>query len=378
MKHPKRFAILIVLVLQSFLLAAQTQQPSILQSGSIFNDEQNALPTNTLGPFQLLTPLSNIILYTEPGSLNAVTFRWTTSAHATNYTWSYLNATFTGNPQINAPTIPLQAPDTALTITMGYLDHIMDSLGAVMPGDSVLLIWGAFAKMAISDPGGRWPDSLRTCWLVRSAQIQAFDLESPANQTRVLLGGTPSNPMQFSWQRAVSPAPRGVQYVLQLDTSPNFTNALFVGTADSLGLAPQLRFTVGQFDSLLAAAGVNLGDSIQLYWKVVAQLSRTSVTSTSTYSAWFVRTGLTSSTAPLAESQFSMYPNPAKDFVLINGRGAVMDEVRVFNLNGAEVLQLQPQSDLAKLQVHDLAAGTYLVRVQTKMGVRNLRLVVTR
>ncbi len=332
---------------------------------------------NTLGPFRLLAPINDTLFYTAPGSLSSVRFVWTTSENAIYYTWLYLSLSIPGNPIVEAPVVRVQAPDTTLTLTMGYFDHILDSLGAVLPGDSVQVVWGTIAKTSI-DWVGRWCDSGRTFWLVRSAQIQAFDLLSPGNQTRILLGGNPSNPMQFSWQRAVSPAPSNVQYVIELATSPNFTNSLYMGASDSLGLSPQLSFSVAQFDSLLAAAGVNLGDSIQLYWKVVAQVSRTSVSSTSTYSAWFVRTGLTSSTIRVSENQFSLYPNPAKELVRINGHGAVMEDVRVFHMNGAEVMQLQPQTDVAELQVHALPAGIYVVRVQSKLGVFNSRLVISR
>lgn len=361
LKRTKTIAILTMLVFKCSLLVAQIQTPM-----------------NTLGPFQLMDPVNQTVFYTEPGGLSTLNFKWSTSANAFSYTWFYMDVGFPGSPLIQAPAITIPAPDTALSITSGYLDHVMDTSGVVMPGDSVLLTWGVKSKLNASDPWGRTSDNALVFWLVRSAQIQAFDLLSPLNQSRVLLGGTASNPVHFSWQRAVSPAPRGVQYVVQIDTTPSFTNVWFVGASDSMGLIPQLSFTVGQFDSLLAAMGVNLGDSIQIHWKVVAQLSRTSVTSTSTYSAWFVRTGLTSSTAHVSQSQLSMYPNPAKELVVINCPGAIMEDVRVFNVSGAEVIQLQPQADVAELRVHALLAGTYMVRVQTNSGVRHSRLIVTR
>gem|GEM_PF-5070524 len=361
LKHTKTIAILTVLVFKCSLLGAQIQTPM-----------------NTLGPFQLMDPVNQTVFYTEPGGLTTLNFKWSTSANAFSYTWFYMDVGFPGSPLIQAPTITVQAPDTALSITSDYLDHVLDTSGVVMPGDSVQLVWGVRSRLDALDPFGRTSDNALVFWLVRSAQIQAFDLLSPLNQSRVLLGGSPSNPVHFSWQRAVSPAPRGVRYVVQIDTTPGFTNAWFVGAADSMGIRPQLSFTVGQFDSLLAAMGVILGDSLQIHWKVVAQLSRTSVTSTSTYSAWFVRTGLTSSTALMTESQMSIYPNPAKELVVINCQGAIMEDVRIFNMNGAEVLQLQPQTDVVKLHLHTLPAGTYTVRVQTNGGIRHSRLVVTR
>lgn len=378
MKGTKVIAVITALIFHCYAIDAQIQKPSVLQSSVDFGEVQNQRTTNTLGPFRLLSPMNDTLLYTEPGSLSSVRFRWTTSENAYRYLWSYMNLEFPGNPQISAPVIPVLAPDTALSITMGYFDHILDSLGAVLPGDSVKLVCGAFAQTAIFNPVGRWPDTLIVFWLVRSAQIQAFDLQSPANLTRVLVGGNPANPMQFNWQRAVSPAPRDVQYAIELATSPSFTNPMYVGASDSLGVSARASFSVGRFDSLLAAAGVNLGDSIQLYWKVDARLSRTSVTSTSTYSAWFVRTGLTSSTSRVSENQLSLYPNPAKELVRINGHGAVMEDVRVFHVNGAEVMQLQPNAEVADLVVHALPAGTYVVRVQSKFGVFHGRLVITR
>lgn len=377
-KHTNTLAALTIFMFHCCFIDAQMLQPSALKSNEAWHDAQTQLPMNTLGPFQLMVPVNLAVFYTEPGGLSTLNFKWTTSANAFSYTWFYMDVGFPGSPLIQAPAITIPAPDTVLSITSGYLDHVMDTSGVVMPGDSVLLTWGVKSKLNASDPWGRTSDNALVFWLVRSAQIQAFDLLTPMNQSRVLLGGTASNPVHFSWQRAASPAPRGVQYVVSIDTTPGFTNALFVGAADSMGLRPQLSFTIGQFDSLLAAMGVNLGDSIQLHWKVVAQLSRTSVTSTSTYSAWFVRTGLTTSTSHMTESHMSIYPNPANELVVINCQGAVMEDVRLFNINGAEVLHLKPQADVIELRVHTLPAGAYMLRVQTNGGMRHSRLVVTR
>ena len=74
----------------------------------------------------------------------------------------------------------------------------------------------------------------------------------------------------------------------------------------------------------------------------------------------------------IEEAQFSIYPNPAKDFLFING--ATIERATIYNILGKEVFKINNQN---KLDISPLSKGVYFINVSdgvkasTKKFIKN-------
>lgn len=85
----------------------------------------------------------------------------------------------------------------------------------------------------------------------------------------------------------------------------------------------------------------------------------------------------------MANANFSLYPNPAADFVMIKANGRVLSgkvKVRFFNALGQEVLTLQPEVKAGELKINTqkLPAGLYTYRLENNAQVAAGKLVITK
>lgn len=82
----------------------------------------------------------------------------------------------------------------------------------------------------------------------------------------------------------------------------------------------------------------------------------------------------TLSTIDVTERGFSFFPNPVKDVLNIDSF-EVVNDVTVINMLGQIVVQAQPNVAQAQINLSNLSAGTYLVRVSTDEGTRTVRVI---
>ena len=74
----------------------------------------------------------------------------------------------------------------------------------------------------------------------------------------------------------------------------------------------------------------------------------------------------------LAISEFSVYPNPANNFVVIKDEGLKIKDVQILDLTGKMVKQFRIQNSELKIQIGDLKSGVYFV----KLGKQTERLII--
>ena len=72
--------------------------------------------------------------------------------------------------------------------------------------------------------------------------------------------------------------------------------------------------------------------------------------------------------------QSYIYPNPAKDILRIEGKDIL--QVEVFNVVGQKVLSISENFDA--IQLNNLSDGMYFVRLQTRQGEKNFKLLIER
>ena len=76
---------------------------------------------------------------------------------------------------------------------------------------------------------------------------------------------------------------------------------------------------------------------------------------------------------PIATSSFSVYPNPAKDFVTITVGDNVLESVQFTDINGRVVKTV---NGLNQINTSDLSAGVYMVKITSDKGTATKKLVV--
>ncbi|MEZ4721223.1 MAG: T9SS type A sorting domain-containing protein [Flavobacteriales bacterium] len=79
------------------------------------------------------------------------------------------------------------------------------------------------------------------------------------------------------------------------------------------------------------------------------------------------------------EPQMSLYPNPAKGYVLIRLENSYTDDVKaiqILDIQGKTVLESELAGDHATISTSDLPNGTYICRLKSSTGTISRKFVV--
>lgn len=327
-----------------------------------------------LGNFNLWLPANNVRLVTEPGNNTAINVSWSPSANAVNYEWvvDQVGGNFS-NPLLTLPARN-NGTDTVLVLLNRSVDSLLNLL-AVAPGDSAQLIWTVRASAGTVSRLAAAPFNIK---LVRSAQLSAFNLLTPANNTRLEVRGPASTPVTITWESSSSPAAAQVRYRWLADPAGNFATPALQRISDSGGANARLSLTAGALDTILAGVGVAIGDSLTLQWTVTATSGVSSRNAVSAFTLKLIRIGLTTSVEQLSANDIRMYPNPANQQLTLRSDAGELEWIAVYDLLGAEKLRIPVAATEVVLDVNELAAGSYIVRGRTRNGQFAKRLLIVR
>jgi hypothetical protein len=89
-----------------------------------------------------------------------------------------------------------------------------------------------------------------------------------------------------------------------------------------------------------------------------------------------VPTGVSESSVPV--SSVMVAPNPASTYLGLESQHALMDKVEIFDISGRQVLTANLGTTSAKLNIHDLPAGYYRLRIGTSEGIQSSALRVVK
>jgi subtilisin-like proprotein convertase family protein len=73
-----------------------------------------------------------------------------------------------------------------------------------------------------------------------------------------------------------------------------------------------------------------------------------------------------------------VYPNPAKDIVMIDAQNVLISRVQLFNITGQLLIDQKANQSQVKLNLNEkaLASGIYTISVETKLGIVRRKLVI--
>jgi hypothetical protein len=80
----------------------------------------------------------------------------------------------------------------------------------------------------------------------------------------------------------------------------------------------------------------------------------------------------------VVNGSFSLYPNPAKDYVTLKVNDIASDKatLSIFSIGGNLVSQAQLLEKEYLINTSDFQKGIYFIQVQTKMGIYSQKLIV--
>lgn len=71
----------------------------------------------------------------------------------------------------------------------------------------------------------------------------------------------------------------------------------------------------------------------------------------------------TSTTAINTLHKVAIYPNPTSDYLIIESEDLIGEYIQIFDVNGRIMMEFQHQATINKIQLTDLSAGTYFIKI---------------
>ena len=320
-----------------------------------------------IGNFGLLTPPNNFRLVTSPTNAGPVLITWERADNASNYQWL---ADFPGG-NFATPLLSFPADNggtaTSLTNSVQAIDGILGGFG-LPAGDSSDIIWTVRAY-AFDRRDSLAADEVFTLKLVRDAQIQPFNLLTPANGSTLTVGGNPNTAFPITWQTTTSLANGPIRYSWQagLDSATAVNAPLLAFPSDNGGASPVITFTAGQLDQILQSAGLPIGGSVTISWVAKAQVGQFSRFSNQAFRVTLLRTGIIGTYEP-AEGNLKLYPNPTSGLMTIELTDASTGDYEIFSNDGRLVQRGQLNGNKETIEVKSLQNGVYNLTVRTEKG----------
>jgi hypothetical protein len=330
-----------------------------------------------LGAFNLSTPANNSRVEVQENANTPIIINWTKSANAIAYKWfvTTTNGSFT-TPLSVLPSNNLGV-DSLLTLTSGTVDAMLASM-AIIKGDSVELKWTVFAYKNAADSLKATQDF--TIKIVRKRDLQAFNLLTPANNSRVEVEANDNTPVPITWQSSAT----GATYKWLLDAqNGNFSNPWLALASDASGTSTTLTLTSGTIDNLLAARSIVDGDSVNLSWTVRTFKANDSLQAAQTFNITAIRKKTVGLNEVGSSVQLKLYPNPTKEnttlSMFLKEQGTVI--ISIVDLQGKTVGAIADRNDVTGAQEFELPTsqlknGIYFVRVNIGNESTQVKLVV--
>jgi len=159
--------------------------------------------------------------------------------------------------------------------------------------------------------------------------------------------------------------------------SPQINNAIWYwgdGTSSS-GLYPSHTYTAVGWYSICVTAYASCGDSVSTCRN--DSVFRYAAASNSMVQVNVVSNVVTGIAINKISNELSVFPNPAKDILIIESSSNEKQNLEIFDLTGKQVFA-QTFNDKTTIDISALNAGVYTLSVKNSMGIATKKLVIVR
>jgi hypothetical protein len=264
---------------------------------------------------------------------------------------TYIQPVGPGLTLLNPPAVPFGiAPGAAASITLRYQGGQTPLNGSVNLGVAGL-------------PGGVVNLGVR-------ASVEnfmgRFSLVAPVNQYNQTLQGSGSQNLNFRWS-VPGPSPAGslrFDWVLY-GPAPDRDTLLWRNTIPDT----QLNFTYAYLDSVMQTAGLSIGPTHGLVWTATAYVASSHRGAERAHVLNVLRGGLSSTVPETEYGDWVLYPNPARDWVVLEYKDEANKQFVVHSLQVSDVMgrkmpvDLCVEDDRLEWSVATWPKGTYIVQL---------------
>jgi hypothetical protein len=185
------------------------------------------------------------------------------------------------------------------------------------------------------------------------------EIESPANDASVTIGGNPAAPFDVAFTDASDIDGDKVVYIWQLSETRNFSDILLtVNTGTTSGFST----TIGTVDALLETAGVPQGSTVTLYHRVITT-DGSLLNYSDTLAVNLTRSTITAVNNPTSDKEFRIYPNPVSDVISVESTSNATCKAQVVNLAGKVILEKPLTTGINTINVSEVEAGVYFMNI---------------
>lgn len=77
----------------------------------------------------------------------------------------------------------------------------------------------------------------------------------------------------------------------------------------------------------------------------------------------------------LNTAKFNVYPNPTENIWNVKTSNSIINSVKVFDVLGKQVIDLNPSSTEVKIDASSLKTGLYFARIESVSGIKTIKLI---
>lgn len=175
-----------------------------------------------------------------------------------------------------------------------------DSVDATISGDSLFVMSDPAFVGVVDVYVTATDDSLASVTdtfvvtVTTNAPPSAVNLLLPADATRLLVSAQAATSTTFRWSKATDPDLQAITYTWEMDTSASFGPTTWTQLSNNSGADTLLAVTNSGINAYVADLGVDVRDSIIVYWRISASDGVASTLSAQTFTMKVVRQLVTS------------------------------------------------------------------------------------
>lgn len=206
--------------------------------------------------------------------------------------------------------------------------------------------------------------------------LSPFNLVSPANNDTIVLTNTNlADTVILSWTASVNS--NGIDtttYTFIMDTvGEDFSNPRFEMMTGSNNVLPLTKSVILQMATL---NGIASGQLFAGIWEAKAE-SKSLVRYSNSFRNLFILNNVTTGIGEQTRLDgISLYPNPARESVMIRGLIAHKDVVTVYGITGKTELTVTATETGISLPTHTLSVGIHFVKVQSGEAIVIKKLII--